>query len=600
MRNVEYDKLIRNLKILDERIGKAGRRLGLDPYTTDHYLVTDEQMNANLTYVAMPVHYGHWKYGKQASQGRAGHVYEVVINADPSFCYLGSTNDINLQALVIAHAKWGHVDFFKNNTTFKDTGAKDVIQRFRDNADFINGLYEHPDWGRQGVELYLDAAHALEHHVGWVPTLPGERDHDETAMRESLMAQLRELKSKAAMTNVEMDLKEIEKDVIELENRLKCHPLAPTTDLLRFLADPANTQHLPKEARQMLMIVREQSRYFQPQGRTKFMNEGWATFMEREVLIQPEVDLPFNMHLDLSRHWAMFDRTPTNWYFDPYGLGEQIVSWIDKKWGFDEGTETVKYRALSWDESEGLLKEGKWKTKTIPKRNRDKLLEFRRNFDDNRALEEFISKEFFEHVNLQALGWMRGNKDRIGLMEHINGALRKAGWGPQYIFNTLPDTIEGLMNVVQTWQNAAENAGQWSQNMGTPGFPVSPETLKQMATVLQIVAGFDEDWHAMRKQLIQRTGYNSVPYIQLDDTGRHTDGVWTLRHVYNPDFGPLLPSECRETIRYFRLLCGAPVRLITMEQPEDRDGRPMGEPKPYFYFTEDGDTIKEGYIGDDD
>jgi len=596
MRNIEYEKLIRNLKILDERIGKAGRRLGLDPYVTDHYLVNDSQMSQNLVYVAMPVHYSHWRYGKQAQQSRMGHVYEVVINSNPSFCYLGTTNDLRLQALVIAHAKWGHVDFFKNNTTFKETGAEDVLQRFRANADFINALYEHPDWRREGVELYLDAAHALEHHVGWVPTLPGERDHDEAALRESLMADLREMRSRYELTNVEMDRKSLEKDITDLENRLKCHPLTPTADLLGFLADPANTQHLPKEARQMLMIVREQGRYFQPQGRTKFMNEGWATLFERDVLIQPEVSLPFTMHFDLAKDWAMFDRTPTNWYFDPYGLGEQVWRWIDEKWGFDEGEETVKFRELDHDESTGELKEGKWKTKKIVKRNRDKMFEVRRNYDDNRFLEEFISKDFFEHLNLQALAWMRGNKNRVGLMEHINGMLKKMGWGAQYIFDPLPDTLAGLMNVVQTWQNAAQNAANWSAGIGTPGFPVSPETLQQMATVLQIVAGFDEDWHGMRKQLIQRTGYNSLPYIELVDTGRHTDGVWTLRHVYNPDFGPLLQSEARETIRYFRLLCGGPVRLLTMEVREDRFGRPMGDPVPFIYFTEDGDTVKEWFV----
>ena len=73
------------------------------------------------------------------------------------------------------------------------------------------------------------------------------------------------------------------------------------------------------------------------------------------------------------------------------------------------------------------------------------------------------------------------------------------------------------------------------------------------------------------------------------------DGVINS-YVYNPDFGPLLQSECRETIRYFRLLCGGPVRLLTMEQREDRFGRPLGDPVPYVYFTEDGDTVKEWFV----
>jgi len=596
MKDTTYDRLIANLKLLDPRITKAGLRLGLDPYVTDYYLVTDTQMAQNLVYVAMPVHYSHWRYGKQAQQTRPGHVFEVVINSDPSFCYLGTTNDLRMQALVIAHAKWGHVDFFKNNFLYKTTGAKDVIQRFRANADFIEGLYEHPDWRREGVELYLDSCHAIEHHVGWLPTLPGEGETDETELREQLMADLRALKSRHDQANIESDKVYLAQEVAALENRLKCHPLTPTTNLLGFLADPANTQHLPKEARQILKIVEEQGRYFQPQGRTKFMNEGWATYWEREVLIQPEIGMPFGMHFDLAKDWAMFDRSPSNWWMDPYGLGEQVWRWIDHKHCFDDGTETIKFKDLIWDEQNQILSEGKkLRTKTIAKRNRDKMFEVRRNYDDNRFLEEYMSKEFMEHLNFQGLAWMRGNKDRVGLMEHINATLIKTGWGAHAV-ERMPDTIPALMELVEKWLQAAQNAANWQQQLGTPQFPVSPQTLQEMGQILQLVEAFDEDWHSLRQQLIRRTGYNSVPYIELVDTGRHTDGVWTLRHVFDSNFGPLLPSECRETIRHFRLLCGGPVRLITKEQREDAFGRPMGDPAPYIYLTEDGDTVKEWFV----
>lgn len=596
-----YDKLIANLKVLDPRITAAGQRMGLDPYTTDYLLVTDEQMNQNLVYVAMPVHYRHWRYGKQAQQSRSGHVFEVVLNTDPSFCYLGTTNDIMMQALVIAHAKWGHVDFFKNNRLFRETGAKDILQRLKDNADFVQNLAENPDWRWEGVELYLDAAHALEHHCGWLPTKDGEREHSEAEFRKELMAQLHKMKGEYNLTNIVADKKQLERDIQELENRLKCHPLTPTTDILGFVADPENTSHLPREARRLLQIVREQARYFQPQGRTKFMNEGWATYWEHVVLVQPEVGLPFNMHWPLAKYWAMFDSNPTQLYFDPYALGEAVWRWIDDKYCFDEGEVTVKYKPLVLDEDTGVLSEGtKTHTAKVATRNRDKMFEVRRNYDDNRFLAEFLDKDFMEHLNLRCLSWMRGTGEsrgnKIGIMELINNRLKKAGWGPQVTFEALPDTLDGLMAIVQNWQNMAQNSQFWSGNAGLPPFPVSPQLLQMMATVLQIVAAYDEDWRQLRKQLVLRTGYNSVPHIELVDTGRHTDNVWTLRHRYDADFGPLLQSEARETLAYYRLLCGGPVRLLTKEQRTDWWGRPSGEPMDFEYFTEDGDTIKEQFL----
>lgn len=596
-----YDKLIRNINLLDPRITAAGQRMGLDPYTTDYLLVTDEQMNQNLVYVAMPVHYNHWRYGKYAQQPRGGHVFEVVLNTDPSFCYLGTTNDIMMQALVIAHAKWGHVDFFKNNRLFRETGAKDILQRLRDNADFVKNLAENPDWGWQAVELYLDAAHALEHHVGWLPTQDAEREHDERKLRDELMLKLRQLKSEYGLTNVVADRKALERDIVELENRLKCHPLTPTTDILGFLADPDNTSHLPREARRLLQIVREQARYFQPQGRTKFMNEGWATYWERDVLIQPELGLPFNMHWPLAKYWAMFDSNPTSLYFDPYALGEAVWRHIDDKFGVDEGEVTVKYKPLVFDEETCELSEGKKTLSTkVTKRNRDKMFEVRRNYDDNRFLAEFLDKDFLEKLNMRCLDWMRGTGEsrgtKIGILELVNQRLKKAGWGPQVTFDVLPDTLEGLMGIVQTWSQMAQNSQFWSANAGLPPFPVPQQLLQMLSTVLQIVAAYDEDWQALRKQLVMRTGYNSVPHIELVDTGRHADGIWTLRHRFDADFGPLLQSECRETLRYFRLLCGGPVRLLTKEQRTDWYGRPYGDPMDFEYFTEDGDTVKESFL----
>ena len=42
-----------------------------------------------------------------------------------------------------------------------------------------------------------------------------------------------------------------------------------------------------------------------------------------------------------------------------------------------------------------------------------------------------------------------------------------------------------------------------------------------------------------------------------------------MKHEFDENFGPLLQSECRDTLKFFRRLCGMPVRLLTMEQRTD-------------------------------
>jgi len=41
---------------------------------------------------------------------------------------------------------------------------------------------------------------------------------------------------------------------------------------------------------------------------------------------------------------------------------------------------------------------------------------------------------------------------------------------------------------------------------------------------------------------------------------------------------------------------GGPVQLLTWEILVDDFGRPWGPPRPYRYFTDNGDTVKERWL----
>jgi spore cortex formation protein SpoVR/YcgB (stage V sporulation) len=69
--------------------------------------------------VGKPVGYHPWSFGKQFlsteqryRKGQIGLAYELVINSDPCIAYLMEENSMTLQALVIAHACFGHNSFF--------------------------------------------------------------------------------------------------------------------------------------------------------------------------------------------------------------------------------------------------------------------------------------------------------------------------------------------------------------------------------------------------------------------------------------------------------------------------------------------------------
>ena len=112
----EYHRVIRDTAL----------RFGLDTYPNQLEIITAEQMMDAYASVGMPVNYRHWSYGKEFisteknyKRGAMGLAYEIVINSNPCIAYLMEENSLTMQALVIAHASYGHNSFFKGNYLFR-------------------------------------------------------------------------------------------------------------------------------------------------------------------------------------------------------------------------------------------------------------------------------------------------------------------------------------------------------------------------------------------------------------------------------------------------------------------------------------------------
>ena len=111
--------------------------------------------------VGMPVNYRHWSYGKEFisteknyRRGHMGLAYEIVINSDPCIGYLMEENTMAMQALVIAHAAYGHNSFFKGNYLFRMwTDASSIIDYLVYAKNYIAECEE-----RHGVDAVEDIA----------------------------------------------------------------------------------------------------------------------------------------------------------------------------------------------------------------------------------------------------------------------------------------------------------------------------------------------------------------------------------------------------------------------------------------------------------
>src|SRR5215813_11420339 len=262
--------------------------LGLDIYPNQIEVITAEQMLDSYSSIGMPLMYRHWSFGKRFARDEAYYkrgmrslAYELVINSDPCISYVMEENSMTMQALVIAHAAYGHNHFFKNNYQFQLWTQPDHIIDYLGFAKRYVAECEER-YGQDAVETTLDAAHALMNQGVSRDLRPRPRN---VAKREQEKAARRRAHEEATYDDIYRTLPEITKERAaepsEAQNEQRRLGL-PEENLLYFLEK--NAPKLEDWQRELLRIVRLLSQYFYPQRQTKMMNEGCATFVHYEIL----------------------------------------------------------------------------------------------------------------------------------------------------------------------------------------------------------------------------------------------------------------------------------------------------------------------------
>ncbi|MBA3595807.1 MAG: SpoVR family protein [Methylibium sp.] len=337
-----------------DAIRATAESYGLDTYANQLEVITAEQMMDAYSSVGMPVNYRHWSFGKEFisneknyRRGHMGLAYEIVINSDPCISYLMEENPMAMQALVIAHAAYGHNSFFKGNYLFRMwTDASSIIDYLVYAKNYIAECEERH--GLNAVEETLDSCHALMNHGVDRYRRPSKLSlAQERARRED-----REAYAQQQINDLWRTLpKKADKSVEDAEAQR--FPAEPQENLLYFIEK--NAPLLEPWQREIVRIVRKVAQYFYPQRQTQVMNEGWATFWHHtllntlyddgllsdgmmiewlkshtNVVFQPPVDHPgysginpyalgFAMYTDIKRICEKPDEEDRHWFPDLAG-----------------------------------------------------------------------------------------------------------------------------------------------------------------------------------------------------------------------------------------------------------------------------------------
>ena len=263
-------------------IERVAAHYRLDTYPNQIEVITAEQMMDAYAGIGMPIGYTHWSFGKKFieteqgyKRGQMGLAYEIVINSDPCIAYLMEENTITMQALVMAHACFGHNSFFKGNYLFKTwTDASSIIDYLVFAKNYIRECEER--YGAEQVELVIDSCHALMNYGVDRYKRPSEISLKEEKVRqkereEYLQSQVNDL-WRTIPLNPAAEKAELRANF----------PTEPQENILYFIEK--NAPLLEPWQREVVRIVRKMGQYFYPQKQTQVMNEGWATFWHYTIL----------------------------------------------------------------------------------------------------------------------------------------------------------------------------------------------------------------------------------------------------------------------------------------------------------------------------
>ncbi len=385
------------IRDLQDELEEIARNYGLDFFETIFEVVDYEEMSMLAAFGGFPIRYPHWRFGAEYDELTKGYsyglqkIYEMVINTDPSYAYLLEANEMVDQKLVIAHV-YGHVDFFKNNAWFAHTNRR-MLDQMANHAARVNRYIDR--FGHERVEEFIDACLSIDDLIDPYSPHIKRSQKAASAVKKSLEARKSEseqpedgpgrFRSKSYMENFINPPDVLEQEAIARAEKMqqaeanRSFPNEPQRDVLLFLLEHAPLKDWQHD---VLSIIRDEAYYFAPQGQTKIMNEGWASYWHTTIMTRHALD-PSEFICYAEHHSGTMATSPQR--LNPYKLGIELFRDIEERW--DKGQFGPEYENCddieekkNWDKQLGL--------------GREKIFEVRRVHNDITFIDTFLTPEF--------------------------------------------------------------------------------------------------------------------------------------------------------------------------------------------------------------
>ncbi|QQR91939.1 MAG: SpoVR family protein [Myxococcales bacterium] len=396
---------------MQRQIEAYAREYGLDCFPLSFEVLSYEQMNEIAAFGGFPGRYPHWRFGMEYEQLSKSYeyglskIYEMVINNNPAIAYLLEGNSMVEQKLVMAHV-YAHVDFFKNNFTFKKTDQGMDPEQGLPIRKWVDTLANHGAVIRRWVNrVGVDEVETFIDHCLSLENLIDSRHHATRSLKKDSSDSEQEQVEELPRLRVDHDYMEDyinPKEFLDRQKKIrdddkaraKKFPEHAERDVLGFLLE-----HAPLERweREVLSIIRREALYFAPQAQTKIMNEGWATYWHSKIMTERAAT--GSEIIDYADRCAsVLASSPGQ--LNPYKLGVELYKHIEERWNKGQfGREweqcDTMHERQNWDKQLGL--------------GRKKIFEVRAYYNDVTFIDEFLTPEFVAAQKMYSFGYNKRN-----------------------------------------------------------------------------------------------------------------------------------------------------------------------------------------------
>ncbi|ELZ78651.1 stage V sporulation protein R-like protein [Haloferax larsenii JCM 13917] len=347
---------------LDEPVREAGalaKKLGLDPYPVNYWVVNYDEMNQLIAYGGFQNRYPHWRWGmtydrqRKTDQFGMGKAFEIVNNDDPSNAFLQESNSLADQKAVITHVE-AHSDFFKNNQwfgLFSDEGDLNAAAMLERHGETIERYIEFPDVSRDEVEKFIDAILCLEDTIDQHRSIREAAEDRDERIPDDIRDQLKNLNISEDVRREVFDDEWV--DRVEEAEREAAKITAPRKDVLAYIREhgmrydeeTGKAEEMEPWQKDVLDMLREEAYYFAAQKMTKVMNEGWAAYWE-SLMMGDERFAGTDEFITYADHQARVLGSPG---LNPYKLGKELWEYIENTTNRAEvADKLLRVKGITW------------------------------------------------------------------------------------------------------------------------------------------------------------------------------------------------------------------------------------------------------------